>query len=336
MAADLPWSAFEGKTVLITGATGMLPAYMAETLLCRNENRTGQKTQVIGLARNDKRIAARFSAYKDREDLQFLVQDVAAPIEMEQHVDFIIHAASPASPRHYSADPVGTIRANVLGTQNLLQLAREHGVEGFLFFSSSEVYGLVDAAHIPTSEDWYGFLDPTEIRSCYAESKRTGETLCASWAHQFQVPAKIVRPFHTYGPGMRMDDGRVFADFVRDIVQGRDLVLTSDGAARRAFCYLADAVVAFFTVLLTGRVAWPYNVGNAAAETSVLELANRLVSLVPAKGLKVVRKPGSGPKCCLSSPVPRSCPDLRRILALGWKPTTGIEEGFLRTVRSFE
>ena len=111
-------------------------------------------------------------------------------------------------------------------------------VESFLFLSSGEVYGAIDSVHIPTGEKEYGFIDPTDVRSCYGESKRMGETMCISYFHQFNIPSKIVRPFHTYGPGMQLDDGRVFADFVSDIVNGKDIVMKSDGSAIRAFCIL--------------------------------------------------------------------------------------------------
>ena len=162
--------------------------------------------------------------------MRLLVQDVCEPVALDEPIHFIVHAASQASPKYYGTDPVGTLSANVLGTYHLLNLAATHRVEAFLFFSSGEVYGQVAPERIPIRETDYGYLDPTDVRSCYGESKRMGETMCVAWAHQFGVPAKIVRPFHTYGPGMRLDDGRVFADFVADIVHDRDIVLKSDGA----------------------------------------------------------------------------------------------------------
>jgi nucleoside-diphosphate-sugar epimerase len=230
---------------------------------------------------------------------------------------------------------VGTLKANTLGTYNLLELAREKKAGRFLFFSSGEVYGLMDEARMPVPEDYSGPLDSTDVRSCYAESKRLGETMCVSYLHQYGVPARIVRPFHTYGPGLSLSDGRVFADFVADVVAGRDIVLRSSGDARRAFCYLADATEAFFTVLLKGTPGQAYNVGNDRAEISIRDLAELVAGLLPDRRVKVVRHEEPSSAGYLPSAVTRALPDVSKIAQLGWRPTTGLEEGFRRTIRSF-
>ena len=333
-SAPLPWDLFAGRTVLITGAAGFLPAYMVETLLFLNERRAGLPTQVLGLVRHEGRARARFAAYAGRPDLRLLVGDVSQPLAFGEKIDYIIHAASQASPKYYKTDPIGTLSANVQGTQWLLELARTDGAQGFLFFSSGEVYGQITNAQVPTRETDYAFVDPMDVRSCYAESKRMAETMCVSWHTQYGVPAKVARPFHTYGPGMSLNDGRVFADFVADIVAGRDIVMKSDGRATRAFCYLADATAGFFTVLLRGESGEAYNVGNDRAESSILGLAERLVTLFPEKHLQVVRQPVPTDGY-LQSKITRGCPEISKIKALGWKPETTIEEGFRRTVLSF-
>ena len=156
--------------------------------------------------------------YEYSEQLKFLVQDVCEKIIIDSKIDFIIHAASQASPKFYGKDPVGTINANVIGTINLLELAKRNKVEKFLYFSSSEVYGNLNEEDIPTKEDKFGSIDPCNVRSCYSEGKRAGETICISWKHQYSIPVVIVRPFHTYGPGMDLNDGRVYADFIKNIV----------------------------------------------------------------------------------------------------------------------
>ncbi len=242
---------------------------------------------------------------------------------------------SQASPKYFGSDPVGTLKANVLGTYNLLELARIKHINTFLYFSSGEVYGQVPEDRIPTPEDFFGFIDPTNVRSCYAESKRIAETMCVSWAYQFGVNAKIVRPFHTYGPGMALDDGRVFADFVSDIVNKRNIIMKSDGLARRAFCYLADATIGFFTVLLKGENNQAYNVGNDKGETSIIDLAHLLVSLFPELGLQVIQRPGEKQTGYLQSKIVRNCPSIEKIMKLGWQPYFSIAEGFHRTIRSF-
>jgi UDP-glucuronate decarboxylase len=335
VGASLPWHDLEGKSVLITGASGFLPAYMVETFLYLNTYVLGRKVTVYGLVRNRDRAERRFERYLGREDLKLIVQDVSSPVSGDQRFDYIIHAASQASPKYYGTDPVGTLLPNVLGTYHLLELARVHRASGFLFFSSGEVYGEVNELNIPTTEQDYGYLDPTRVRSCYAESKRAGETMCVAWHHQHGVPARIVRPFHTYGPGMDLQDGRVFADFVADVIACRDIVMKSDGSAVRAFCYLSDAVLGFFTVLLRGQNAEAYNVGNEKGQMSILELAHLLAGMAPGKALKVIKNESAAQGGYLKSTISRNCPDTMKISALGWEPKYSVREGFERTIRSF-
>ena len=332
---DLPWHRFEGKTVLVSGANGFLPAYMVETLLFLVETHKIESIKIVALVRNEQRAQKRFVRYIDNDKLKLLVQDVCDPIAFSVNPDYIIHAASQASPKYYGIDPVGTLNANIIGTYNLLQLAKSKSIEGFLYFSSGEVYGEIDDNKIPTREGDFGYIDPMNVRSCYAESKRMGETMCASWHHQFSTPVKIVRPFHTYGPGMKLDDGRVFADFVADIISCRDIIMKSNGKAKRAFCYLADATIAFFTVLLKGSIGEAYNVGNSDAEISILDLAETLVGIYPDLRLKVIKKDDPDDPGYIKSKITRNCPDISKIRSLGWEPKIQIIEGFKNTIDSF-
>lgn len=334
LTAPLPWHQLLGKTVLVTGANGFLPAYMVRTLLELSKRNPGQPVRVIGLVRNLEKAQQRFEEYAGNAHLKLIQGNIAAPIAIDEPIDIIIHAASQASPKYYGTDPVGTLTANTLGTYYLLELAAEKKVSRFLYFSSSEVYGaLEDASSI--HENQYGKIDPTQVRSCYAESKRMGETTCVSFAVQKNIPVTIARPFHTYGPGLALDDGRVFADFVANVVKGEDIVMNSDGAAIRSFCYLADATVGFFTVLLLGESAQAYNVGNPEGAISIRELANQIVQLYPEKQLKALfRENPTG--SYLASSFNVLCPNIDKISQLGWKPQTGIGEGFRRTIDSFQ
>lgn len=337
IAHDLPWSRFAGKTILVSGANGFLPAYMVETLTYLNEIEPAAGCKVIGLVRNRAKAEARFAHLLSRPDFSLLVQDVCSPIEVEQKIDMIIHAASQASPKYYGKDPVGTLSANTLGTHNLLSLGTRHAIESFLFFSSGEVYGITSTPEIPTKEDQYGYLDPTDVRSCYGESKRLGETMCIAWNHQYGVPVQIIRPSHTYGPGMALDDGRVFADFVANVVRGENVLVKSRGTARRPFCYLGDATLGYFTVLLRGDHQQAYNVGNEDVDLSVGQLARLLSELFPERSLRVTFQPGFEPQIgYIKSPSERGSLDTSKLRALGWRPQTGPEEGFRRTVLSYD
>jgi nucleoside-diphosphate-sugar epimerase len=332
----IDWTRFKNKTVLVSGAAGFLPAYMVESLLYLNIRFPGHNTKIIGLVRDVKKAENRFSHWLSSGDLKLVQHDVVKEYKSCEDIDFIIHAASQASPKYYASDPVGTLSANVLGTINLVKLATERKVESFLYFSSGEVYGDVPEDKYPITENTFGYLDPMQVRSCYAESKRMGENICVSWHHQYAVPTKIVRPFHTYGPGLTLDDGRVFADFVADVINARNITLNSDGSARRAFCYLSDATKAFFMVLLNGHDGEAYNVGNPFEEHSIGELAKIMIGLKPELELKVIFNSSKPLAQYIQSPLKRNTPNINKITELGWSPETTAEFGFNRTVSSFD
>jgi UDP-glucuronate decarboxylase len=334
--SDIDWSKFFNSTILITGANGFLPAYLVESLLYLNFIDPKNNVKVICLVRSIENAESRFIDYKECTNLEFIVQDVSDSIKLTEKVDYVIHAASQASPKFYGIDPVGTLKANVLGTMNLLNLAKENKIKSFLYFSSGEVYGELDSEHIPIKENTFGYINPTNVRSCYAESKRMGENICVSYHHQYGVSAKIVRPFHTYGPKMKLDDGRVYADFVSDILKNQDICMKSDGSARRAFCYLTDATIGFFKILLNGENGEAYNMGNPNEEYSILELAEALTNIYPQKALKVIKQLNKENNNYLKSPLSRNSPNIDKMNGLKWNPLVSVKEGFKRTIESYK
>jgi len=247
----------------------------------------------------------------------------------------VIHAASQASPKFYAIDPVGTLLTNTIGTQHLLEYAVRSKAERFMFFSSGEVYGVPLNPMEPITETSYGYLDPMNVRSCYAESKRIGETMNIAWAKQYGLDTVIVRPFHTYGPGMALDDGRVFADFVADVVAKRDIVVKGDGSEKRCFCYLADATAGFLSVLLNGVNSEAYNVANPYCEISMKNLAKLISNLFPDRNTKIRFEQSASEKNYIKSPVLKALPSIYKIKKLGWLPETSLEEGFTKTIKSF-
>jgi UDP-glucuronate decarboxylase len=335
VAADLQWSKLQNKVVLITGGGGFLASYFVKALLDANTH-YGLNLRVLCLARNIQRAEKRLASYLGRTDFSIIFHDISHPLPTNfPQADFIIHSASQASPKYYGLDPVGTLLANSAGTMYLLEYAKKCNSENFLFFSSGEVYGVPLDQNMPVGELDYGYIDPMNVRSCYAESKRIGETMCVSWSKQFDLYTSVVRPFHTYGPGMALDDGRVFADFVADVVAKRDIVLKSDGLAMRPFCYIADATIGFLTVLLRGGNSEAYNIANPFAEISMENLAVLISNLFPERNVGVRFEKLATDDSYLRSPIYRSCPSIEKIKKLGWSPGTGIEEGFRRTIASF-
>lgn len=335
---QIPWENFRGTSVLITGATGMLPSYMLWTFIYLNEYQD-YNIMIYAIVRDGERAKKVLGEYSDADYLHIIVQDVAEPIQVDVPIHYIIHAASQASPKYYSSDPVGTINANVLGTVNTLNLARhQKDFRGYLYFSSADIYGIVPPEHIPFKETDYGYIDLLNVRSCYCESKRMGEQLCVAYNHQYGIPTHMIRIFHTYGPFMRLDDRRAFADFVRNIVNNEDIVLLTDGSTQRTFCYVTDAIRAYFMVLLRGESGLAYNVANTNEFVSIRQLAETLVSLYPEKGLKVkmMTDPSDIVTNQMNNPVKVAIPDCSPINALGWNAKISIAEGFRRTIENIE
>lgn len=335
VSSGLDWQRFANKSILVTGGSGFLASYLVKTLLVVNKI-YALDLKVLCMVRSKRNVNFRLASFLDDSSLVVIEHDVSASFpKIIPRADFIIHSASQASPKYYGVDPVGTLMANTAGTMNLLNYGVFHNSEGFLYFSSGEVYGIPIDAENEISEVDFGYLDPMQVRSCYAESKRIGETMCAAWAHQHGIHTSVVRPFHTYGPGMALDDGRVFADFVADVVAGRDIVLKSDGLAKRPFCYIADATIGFLKILLKGESGEAYNLGNPDAEILIKDLANLVAKVCPERMVGVKTKIPLVNNKYLVSPIIRSSPSIKKIQRLGWNPVVGLEDGFRRTIRSY-
>jgi nucleoside-diphosphate-sugar epimerase len=230
--------------------------------------------------------------------------------------------------------------ANITGLRSLLEYGRKQNgkgqnVDGFLFFSSSEIYGDPPPDKIPTTEDYRGFVSCTGPRACYDESKRFGETLCVNFARQYDLPVKVARPFNNYGPGLKITDRRVLPDFARDVMYGRDIVMLSDGSPTRTFCYCADAIVGYYKILVKGLKGEAYNIGVEIPEISILSLAEKTVTtakeLFGYKG-KVVQKMSTGDDYLVDNPN-RRCPSIEKAKKhLEYHPTILIDEGLRRSL----
>lgn len=321
----------EGKTLVISGGSGFLGSYINQTILQLNKTVLKKKCHVISV---DNYITGsktnNFLSVIDDRCFEFLSHDIRLPLLIPDHVDYIIHAAGLASPFYYQKYPLETIEATITGAKNLLDLARLKKVRSFLFFSSSEIYGDPDQKHLPTPETYVGRVSSIGPRSCYDESKRLGETISLVYYRQFGVPIKIVRPFNVYGPGMKSDDYRVIPTFLSHGLNGKDLPVHDKGRQTRTFCYVSDAIVGFFKILLSGKDGEVYNVGNPKPEITMYELAKTINRLMGNRAkIKRINYPSSYPK----DDPQRRCPDLTKIkLALNYEPKIGLEDGLERTV----
>lgn len=326
---------FEGKTVLITGGTSLLFSYFVKMLLFNNNYKDHiNKTKVIITIRNEKKAHDIYQDYLDDKNLSIIKIDLMKPIELDSHIDIIVHAASQASPKYYGIDPCGTINANTIGTYNLLEFARKYDITDFLYISSSEVYGVTDKDIV--SETDFGYLDCMNVRSCYAEGKRAGETMCVAYSLQYGIKTKIARFYHTYAPNMPLDDGRIFADFANNILNRKDIVLNSDGSAIRCFCYVSDAMEAIMRIIVKGESATAYNVANPKEEYSIKELAEILCKTFADRNIKVIINNNNIKNGYIPSIVSKSVPSIEKLKTLCFEPHITVVEGFKKVIKSYE
>ena len=331
-----------GKKLLITGGAGFLGHYLVQAVLHWNKNSDGARSIDLTVFDNFIRgVPAWLARLQGEKNLTLVRHDVTSPLPTDiDDFQYIIHAACIASPTYYRKVPIETMDANVNGLRYLLDYCRaqkekDRRVDGFLFYSTSEIYGDPTPENIPTPETYRGNVSCTGPRACYDESKRFGETLCVNFAHQHDLPITIARPFNNYGPGLKITDRRVLPDFARDVLSGRDIVMLSDGAPKRTFCYAADAIVGYYKILVKGRRGESYNIGVEEPEISVAELAERVVRL--AKDLfgyqgKIVRQLSNDKDYLVDNPN-RRCPVIVKARTeIGYNPSISIDEGLKRSL----
>ncbi len=331
MNSNLLWQKLENKCVLITGATGMLASYLTYALMYLNEKKDSG-IQILLLARNREKLVRLFG--EESDSMVYLVQDVCDEIAYSGKVHYVVHAAGAASPFHILNDPVGIIRANTLGTLNVMEFAKKNDAEKVVFMSTREVYGKADDRDVLRESDM-GVVDPLDPRSCYPESKRMAETILKSYSTQHNVDFNPLRISHVYGPGMPLEnDGRVMSDLLNDAVNKRDIRLKSAGTAERSFCYVTDAIDAIFRVLLSGKRNEAFNIANETDSISILDLAKAIQSIA-ANGIMVIKGENDAPRPGYSN-YKRTTLETSRIEKLGWKPHVSLKEGIRKTIEFYK
>jgi UDP-glucuronate decarboxylase len=329
-----------GARVLLTGGAGFLGHYLVQTLLEWNRRAAPRKRIALTVVDNYVRGVPGWLGDLNDEKLRLVQHDITQPLPEDcAEFDYVIHAASIASPTFYRRHPIATMDANVNGLRLLLERSRQlhdagRPVRGFLFFSSSEIYGDPEAAAIPTPETYPGRVSSTGPRACYDESKRYGETLCVNFAQQYGLPVTMARPFNNYGPGLKISDRRIIPDLARDLFAGRDLTLHSDGTPSRTFCYVTDAVIGYFKILVHGRPGEPYNIGQETPEVTMKELAELVTNVgreVCGYSGTVVLEKSTDSRYLTDNPQ-RRCPDISKARReLGFAPTVPLVDGLRRS-----
>lgn len=321
---NIPFEKLKDKSVMITGACGLIGSFLLDVLMFRNDKFNDNIT-VIAYDFKEEFIMKRFPNYLDNPNFKYICQDVNLPLNYDGKVDYIMHLASNAHPSLFKSDPVGTIRANIIGLDNLLKYAVNNNVSRLLYTSTGEVYGEKEIDSF--SEDDYGYVDQTKARSCYPSSKRCAETLCISYSEQYNIETVIARPCHTYGPTMTKNDSRVYAEFIRCILNNEDIVLKSEGKPIRSYCYVADCVSALLFILLNGKNMNAYNIANKNNVISIKDMACLIAKLGNRQVKFEINNDNSN-----NNPMQCGVLNASKLESLGWQGIYSLEKGYQNTI----
>lgn len=317
----------DGASVLITGASGLIGSFLVDMLSFYNKkNNSGMKIYATG--RSIDRLKKRFYGLES-DALIFVEHDVNQVPDFDFSADYIIHAASNAYPAAFNDYPVDTVMSNVAGTYNLLEYGRKNSAKRFMFVSSGEVYGQGDLSLDSFSEDYSGYIDILQPRSCYPAGKRTAETLCVSYTKQYGLETVIARPCHTYGPNATSADNRANVQFVNNVLAGNDIVLNSAGNQMRSYNYVADCASAILTVLINGNSADAYNIANSDVRTTIAGFAQELADQT---GHKLIFAKPDEVALAQRTPIAKQVLDSTKLENLGWKGRYTLSDGVLHTL----
>lgn len=330
---DIPWKKLSGKTILLSGATGMVGKCLIDILMRRNamsENSMKMEPiKVIALSRKEETVKERLGEHWEKVSFRYISADVNERIPECGPVDYVIHAASNTHPLQYSQDSIGTITSNVIGTKNLLDYAVSHGASHFCFLSSVEIYGENRGDTEKFSESYLGYLDCNTLRAGYPESKRLGETLCNAYGQTYQLEFSIPRLSRVYGPTMLLSDSKAISQFIKKAIAGEDIVLKSEGNQKYSYTFVTDAVSGILYTMLNGKSGEAYNVADEKSDITLKELAGYLADIA---GTKVVFELPEEAERKGYSTATKAMLDAGKLRKLGWIPRVTMKEGLRCTV----
>ena len=327
-SSDIDWDKIRNKSILITGATGLIGTFLIDLLMYRNRKYNDGIT-IYAVGRNKEKAFTRFKEYFDIPFFVFIQQDIQNSFELNAPVDYIIHGASNCHPVVFATEPINIILTSVLGSKSMLDFATAHNVKRTLFLSSGEIYGVNRGDVELFKENYCGYLDCNTLRSCYPEGKRAAETLCQAYVQEKNIDIVIARACHVYGPTMGDDDSKVITQFLRNALNKQNIVLKSKGDQLYSYCYVADICSALLVMLLNGKNGEAYNISDNDGNLSLLEIAHILSEYTHKE---VIFDTPSSVESAGYSKATKALLDSSKLRELGWKPMYALKDGIIRTV----
>lgn len=326
---DLPWEKLQNKCILISGATGLIGSFFVDSIMKKNES--GLNCLIYALNRNNQKAIERFAKWSDNPLLQITAYDIKKPLDSESFgkVDYVLHMASNTHPLLYSSDPIGTITTNIIGAQNMLDFSVNHKIERFAFVSSNEIYGENRGDNEMFDEYYCGYINCNTLRAGYPESKRCGEALCQAYKHQKNLDVVIPRVTRTYGPTMLLNDSKAVSQFIKNGINGEDIVLKSSGTQYYSYTHVVDAVSGILFVLLKGTNGEAYNIADEKSDVMLKDLAETVANI---SNTKVVFDIPEAVEAAGFSVVTKARLDGRKLKNLGWNSKYDIQSGMLNTM----
>jgi len=326
---NFPWSQLQDKSVCVTGATGLLGSFLVDVIMNKNKSDLNCKVHILG--RDEDKARARFAYCWNSELFQFNCFDINKPFNHDGFttIDFMFHLASNTHPVAYANDPIGTINTNVIGTHHMLEFACAHHTSRFIFASSNEVYGENRGDVEKFNEHYCGYIDSNTLRAGYPESKRCGEALCQAYIRQKNLDIVVPRFTRSYGPTMQNTDTKAISQFIKNGVNGKDIVLKSSGTQFYSYTYVADAISGLLTVFFYGKNGEAYNIADEKSDITLKDLATIISTL---SGKKVVHESPDSLERAGYSTATKARLDGSKIQRLGWNAKYSIESGIKRTL----
>ena len=327
---NLPWEKLKNKSFLITGASGLVGSYLVDVLMYQNQ-KNNMNCKIYAVGRSEDKAKVKFADYWVSDNFEFVSHDINLPMDLEnvETVDYVLHMASNTHPMAYSTDPIGTVTANIIGTNNLLDFATKHNTTRFAFASSNEIYGENRGDVEFFDEHYCGYIDSNTMRAGYPESKRCGEALCQAYKKQKKLDIIIPRLTRSYGPTMLMTDTKAISQFIRKGIAGEDIILKSAGTQHYSYTYVADAVSGLLTVILNGENGEAYNIADEASDIMLKDLAAIIAGFA---GKKVVFELPDDEEKAGYSMATKARLDGRKIKTLGWTARYDIKSGMKRNI----